>query len=204
MCTQDIDLDYWGGAAGPLQPRWETATLSRCGEALRWLGPAAWGDERGIVATSGLWPALLEGSGTGAWQSWADGRTRPSNGSHALFEECERQLSRLASSDEERTRLRLARALGLSVPEALAAVAAFEPNCAAVEESKLTALLSGLPVPTAVTIARSIDGFMPFHCVEPVEAAVLRAVRRAFNRTLAVSYSGCASTDKLRALRRKR
>ena len=93
------------------------------------------------------------------------------------------------------------------------------------DEGQLTALLRLLPTPAAVTIARSIDGFVPFRCVELLEAAVLRALRAAFanstasatpgasSRTLTLSsrapvalaidyLPGCASSASLRALRR--
>jgi len=83
----DIDLDYWGGAAGPQRPAWEvpdlylpsTTSLTTlttnplsitayycttqapglevCGVYLRTCGAAAWGDER--CPTHALWPALL-------------------------------------------------------------------------------------------------------------------------------------------------
>jgi hypothetical protein len=126
-------------------------------------------------------------------------------------------------------RWRFAKQLGLSLPEALSALAPdLDDNphaCDPVDEGQLTALLRLLPTPAAVTIARSIDGFVPFRCVELLEAAVLRALRAAFanstasatpgasSRTLTLSsrapvalaidyLPGCASSASLRALRR--
>ena len=61
----DIDLDFWGGAAGPLQPPWETPALQACGELFRSYGAAAWGDDR-WSQVGNLWAALLgddDGSG---------------------------------------------------------------------------------------------------------------------------------------------
>ena len=128
------------------------------------------------------------------------------------------ELASQGLSGEQRARLRFAKQLGLSLPEALSALAPHlddNPHaCDPVDEGQLTALLRLLPkTPAAVTIARSIDGFVPFRCVELLEAAVLRALRAAFanstasatpgasSRTLTLNYlPGCASSASLRAL----
>lgn len=200
----DIDIDYWGGAAGPRQPPWEMPSLQRCGALLKSLGSAAWGDERAERATASLWPSLLEPP---------DAPPPPLSLNASTWQlqqqQCAADLARLPWSVEQRARLRFGRALGLSLPEALVAASAprgstHDDECGApLDEAKLTDVMSRLPIPSVVTIARSIDGFMPWNCVEPTEAAVLRVLQAAFNRSLDVEYlPGCASGASLRALRR--
>ena len=80
---------------------------------------------------------------------------------------------------------------GLSVPEALLSIAQTHAGggeqCGAVDEEGLARMLSPLR-PRVVTIARSVDGYMPWRCAEILEAAILRTVRLAYNRTLRVTY----------------
>jgi hypothetical protein len=241
----DVDLDYWGGAAGPSRPAWEIPALSQCAELLRSIGSAAWGDARGQRTTDSLWPALLDSralpstttttttnasamaSARAPWRAQERRGERTSAMASApppprrtkLLSRCAVELASQGLSGEQRARLRFAKQLGLSLPEALSALAPHlddNPHaCDPVDEGQLTALLRLLPSPAAVTIARSIDGFVPFRCVELLEAAVLRALRAAFanstasatpgasSRTLTLNYlPGCASSASLRALRR--
>ena len=245
----DVDLDYWGGAAGPSRPAWEIPALRQCAELLRSIGSAAWGDARGQWTTDSLWPALLDGralpstnasampSARAPWRAHERRGERmrampsapPPPWHTRLLSRCAVELASQGLSAEQRARLRFAKQLGLSLPEALSALAPdLDDNlhaCDPVDEGQLTALLRLLPTPAAVTIARSIDGFVPFRCVEPLEAAVLRALRAAFanstasatpgasSRTLTLSsrapvalaidyLPGCASSASLRALRR--
>ena len=222
----DVDLDYWGGAAGPSRPAWEIPALSQCAELLRSVGSAAWGDARGQRATESLWPALLDGRAlptlptttTTTTNASAMASARPPRRTR-LLSRCAVELANQHLTAEQRARLRFAKQLGLSLPEALSALAPqVDDNphaCDPVDEGQLTALLRLLPTPAAVTIARSIDGFVPFRCVELLEAAVLRSLRAAFanstasathgasSRTLTLNYlPGCASSASLRALRR--
>jgi len=96
--------------------------------------------------------------------------------------------------------------LGLLSAKALVAALAPLPShtpvdqCSMPDEELLAAWLRPRR-PRAVTIARSIDGFMPFACAEPLEAAVLRALKAAFNATLRVEYlPGTAPLEALRAV----
>lgn len=54
----DIDLDFWGGAAGPLPPPWEIPPLQSCGDYFREHGAAAWADPRFGKHTQ-LWPVYI-------------------------------------------------------------------------------------------------------------------------------------------------
>ena len=65
-----------------------------------------------------------------------------------------------------------------------------EEACERVDEARLLAWF--LPLrPKLVTIARSVDGFLPFHCTARIEAAVLRVLAAAaasFNASLKVEH----------------
>jgi hypothetical protein len=106
---------------------------------------------------------------------------------------CKDELTQYARSCtlDERERLRRAHTAGLSVPEALLSIARTHQGegeqCGTVDEAKLAAMLRPLN-PQVVTIARSVDAYMPWRCGELLEAAVLRVLRLAYNRTLRVSY----------------
>jgi hypothetical protein len=152
---------------------------------------------------------MLEPREPGA-PSLFDGR-REDNAS--LLDTCSRALTATPWTHAQRRKLRLARALGASPAEALLAVgpgaASPAPRahaaqaCGAPDEEMLATWLRPLHRRVVlVTIARSIDGFLPFECAELLEAAVLRALRAAFtNRTLRVEYTtGTAPPEALRAL----
>ena len=111
-------------------------------------------------------------------------------------EGCAHALAAAAHTRPARERARLRRALshGLSPPEAMLAAApggeAGEEACERVDEARLLAWF--LPLrPKLVTIARSVDGFLPFHCTARIEAAVLRVLAAAaasFNASLKVEH----------------
>ena len=78
-----------------------------------------------------------------------------------------------------------------------------EEACERVDEARLLAWL--LPLrPRLVTIARSVDGFLPFHCTARIEAAVLRVLAAAaasFNASLKVEHlPGTATGAALQAM----
>ena len=82
-------------------------------------------------------------------------------------------------------------------------VKAGEEACQRVDEARLLAWL--LPLrPRLVTIARSVDGFLPFHCTARIEAAVLRVLAAAaasFNASLRVEHlPGTATGAALQAM----
>lgn len=191
----DIDLDYWGGARGPLQPPWETSALQSCGDLLRECGAAGWADSSCDVDP--LWRPLLQDA-TAAPESGLAQNSSDSVRSHCQMELF---LSRRYSGPKTQEYLRKAKAVGLSLPEALLAQWSQEASgCGDIDEERLISSLQRV-VPHVVTIARSVDGFMPFHCSVQLEAAVLRILHRAFNRTLEVEYlDGAASIDALRAV----
>jgi len=100
------------------------------------------------------------------------------------------------ATEQERRQLRLAHSSGLSVPEALLSIAPThalhagggdDETCGVIDEHKLAEMLRPLN-PRVVTIARSVDAYMPWGCAKILEAAVLRTLRRAYNRTLRVTY----------------
>ena len=205
----DVDLDFWGGAAGPQLPAWEASGLRACGDYLRACGSAAWGDMRALspsgrraCPTAELWPSLLGADSAAAPSPSA----AAANGSKLGLCALALRAAARVRPPVERQRLRRAHALGLSPAEAMLAAApagAGAAACGRVDERRLAAWLR--PVrPRLVTVARSIDGFMPFYCAEILEAAVLRAVRAAANASaLAVTYlPGTASAEALRAMRR--
>ena len=75
--------------------------------------------------------------------------------------------------------------------------------CERVDEVRLLAWF--LPLrPKLVTIARSVDGFLPFHCTARIEAAVLRVLAAAaasFNASLKVEHlPGTATGAALQAM----
>jgi len=96
-------------------------------------------------------------------------------------------------------------AAGLSVPEALISVAPTHwgegQQCGAVNEDRLAEMLRPMR-PRVVTIARSIDGYMPWRCAELLEAAILRTLRIAYSdHALHVDYlPGTANMDVLVSL----
>ncbi len=197
----DIDLDYWGGAAGPQRPAWEAPGVAVCGDYLRLCGAAAWGDAR--CPAHALWPALL-----GRATAGAETALRRLNGTAP--EACAHALAAAARTRPAREAARLRRALahGMSPAEAMLAAAprgasGEEEACERVDERRLLAWLRPLR-PRLVTIARSIDGFLPFHCTAQLETAVLRvlaAVAAAFNASLRVEHlPGTASGAALRAM----
>ena len=217
----DIDLDFWGGAAGPQMPTWELASLGACAEYLRECGAAAWGDMREVngdgrvCPTAALWPSLLghsrdgaTGGGRGEGES-EDSAAEAHGNVSTLLGRCAHALRRSAPARPpyERLLLRRAHALGLTPPEALLAAAPASgaaDSCGRVASRRLVRMLRSLwPArPRLLTIARSIDGFLPFRCAERLEAAVLRAVRMAFNATkLVVEYMpGTAPAEALRGM----
>jgi hypothetical protein len=210
----DIDLDFWGGAAGPLPPPWEIPPLQSCGDFLRLHGAAAWADPE-LGRHMGLWAPLLRPIPISAAAErelalrrtcFTEGRVcAPSN--RTLMDVCKDELTQYARSCtlDERERLRRAHIAGLSVPEALLSIARTHQGegeqCGTVDEAKLAAMLRPLN-PQVVTIARSVDAYMPWRCGELLEAAVLRVLRLAYNRTLHVSYlSGTVDLQALAPLR---
>ena len=216
----DIDLDFWGGAAGPQMPTWELASLRACAEYLHECGSAAWGDMRETngdqaCPTTALWPSLLglgrdcaTGGASGEGES-ADSAAEAHGNASTLLGQCSHALRRAAPARPpfERLLLRRAHALGLTPPEALLAAAPASgeaDGCGRVASRRLARVLRSLrPArPRLVTVARSIDGFLPFRCAERLEAAVLRAVRMAFNATaLVVEYMpGTAPAEALRGM----
>merc|ERR1712008_361997 len=48
--------------------------------------------------------------------------------------------------------------------------------------------LSGVEMPIAVTIARSVDGFLPLKCAAQLETSVMQSLRLAFNQSLDVEF----------------
>ena len=206
----DIDLDYWGGSAGPRQPLWERPAFQHCGSLFRSRGAAAWGDARfghGSAGADALWTALLDPLGH-ARRPLAEGSplAPPLLWNRSLPARCEAELRRASRTAEEHARFVLARSLGLTLPEALlAGPRPSEPrvHCGRLDEAWLADRLRSVPLPAVVTISRSVDGFLPFECAEPLEAAVLRVLRLVFNRTLHVDYlAGTTRGEALRALER--
>ena len=99
--------------------------------------------------------------------------------------------------------LALTLSLALSPTLTLTLVKAGEEACQRVDEARLLAWL--LPLrPRLVTIARSVDGFLPFHCTARIEAAVLRVLAAAaasFNASLRVEHlPGTATGAALQAM----
>ena len=198
----DVDLDFWGGAAGPLPPPWEMPPLQSCGAFLRGQGAAAWAEPR-FGRHAGLWAPLLRATPVAAaaqrelavWTACLleGDECEPPPSNRTLRDFCADQLTLYAhgATEEERRQLRLAHGVGLSVPEALLSIAQTHAGggeqCGAVDEEKLARMLSPLR-PRVVTIARSVDGYMPWHCAEILEAAILRTLRLAYNRTLRITY----------------
>ena len=195
----DVDLDFWGGSAGPLPPPWEMPPLQSCGALLRLQGAAAWAAPR-LGTHAHLWAPLLRELplSAAAQQELAcreeclleeDCELPLSN--RTLLELCADQLTQFAqtSSAQDRRRLRRAHDAGLSVPEALLSVARTHQGeqCGVVDEVRLAEMLRPLR-PRVVTIARSVDGYMPWRCAERLEAAIVRVLRLAYNRSLHLDY----------------
>merc|ERR1711879_865783 len=126
-------------------------------------------------------------------------------GNQSLVGRCFEELSCFACTRtaDEFNRMRRAYAMGLALPETLLSVSSREQfdNCGQVEpDERSFARLLHRVSPQVITIARSVDGYMPFHCAERLEAAVLKVLRRTLNRTFDVTYDqGVASISALRA-----
>ena len=203
----DIDLDFWGGAAGPLPPPWEMPPLQSCGAFLRVQGAAAWADPR-FGRHASLWAPLLRAVSRpiaaaaqrelATWNACFQEGVEPPPSNRTLRDFCGDQLTMYAhgATEQERRQLRLAHSSGLSVPEALLSIAPThalhagggdDETCGVIDEHKLAEMLRPLN-PRVVTIARSVDAYMPWGCAKILEASVLRTLRRAYNRTLRVTY----------------
>ena len=212
----DIDLDFWGGAAGPLPPPWEIPPLQSCGNFFREHGAAAWADPR-FGRHSHLWPSLLPPFvplSAASQHELALRHSLAANGSkhppsnRTLLDFCNDELTLYAhsSTEQQRKQLQLGHAAGLSVPEALVSVAPTHylhpgQHCGVIDEHRLAEMLRHVR-PRVVTIARSVDGYMPWRCAELLEASILRTLRLAFaDRTLHIDYlPGTVSLDVLRSL----
>jgi hypothetical protein len=122
-----------------------------------------------------------------------------------LLDFCNYELTLYAhsSTEQQRRQLQLGHAAGLSVPEALLSVAPTHQGqqCGVVDEHRLAEMLHHAR-PRVVTIARSVDGYMPWRCAELLEASILRTLRLAFtDRILHIDYlPGTVSLDALGSL----
>merc|ERR1712216_434799 len=119
------------------------------------------------------------------------------NGNQSLLECCQQDLSHFLSSNPPSSATRSldkAHRLGLSSLEALLfAYSSEEPihGCGHVDGRELKRLLQHSS-PAVVTISRSVDGFLPFHCAAVLEAKLLQILAHAFNRSLSVEYTAGA------------